>query len=170
MQVRSILASLPAFAFVALAFPSFAGAALKEGDAFPKAKSERLEGGAFDFSSSLSGKVAIVDFWASWCEPCKIELPALNKLYKKHKAKGLVVIGVNVDETREDAKGFLKTHAVEFPIVFDGQKKELIGKVDVQTMPTSLVVDKSGKVHAIHKGYRDGDDKKFEKEIEALLK
>jgi thiol-disulfide isomerase/thioredoxin len=152
-----------------LAAPSPALAKIKEGDAFPKGKMERLEGGAFDFAAH-AGKVVVVDFWASWCEPCKIELPALNKLHKKLASKGLVIVGVNVDETRDDAKGFLKSHPVEFPIVYDGAKKELIGKVDVQTMPTSLIIDKTGKVRAIHRGYREGDAEKFEKEILALLK
>ena len=143
---------------------------VKEGDAFPtdlagvklvdiKTKKEvKLA------SLVKSGKVVILDFWASWCEPCKEALPALNKLYGKYKGKGLVVVGINVDENPKDRDTFLSKHKVSFPLLSDEGLK-LIKQMDIKTMPTSFVLDGTGTVQMIHKAFRTGDDKKYEAEI-----
>ncbi len=120
--------------------------------------------------SSLKGKVVIVDFWASWCEPCKVELPILNKINKKFQGKGLEIIGVNEDKELAEANTFLKEFPVQMTLLADGQKAEVLNKLEVAGLPVTYVLDKKGKVTKIHKGFKDGDIDKFEKEIIALLK
>jgi thiol-disulfide isomerase/thioredoxin len=140
---------------------------IKEGDEFPIIKVSQFAGkGKVDMAKKLKGKVVIVDFWASWCEPCKIELPALAKLHKKYKGK-LVVIGVNVDDNMNDAKSFLKDHPVGFDLVHDkGQK--VSQELGIQKMPTSFILSE-GKVVKVHEAFREGDDKKIDAEVKKIL-
>lgn len=140
---------------------------IKEGDEFPIIKVSQFAGkGKVDMAKKLKGKVVIVDFWASWCEPCKIELPALAKLHKKYKGK-LVVIGVNVDDNMNDAKSFLKDHPVAFDLVHDkGQK--VSQELGIQKMPTSFILSE-GKVVKVHEAFRAGDDKKIDAEVKKIL-
>ena len=143
-----------------------AQAKLKEGDTFPALKVTAFPGKPAVAAAKFQGKVVIVDFWASWCEPCKIELPALNKLHQKYKGK-LVVIGVNVDENLNDAKTFLKDHPVGFDLVHDkGQKNA--GELGIEKMPTSFILA-NGKIVKVHEAFREGDDKKIDAEVKKLL-
>ena len=172
MKKSSIPCMLTSIVILFTACGFSAEAKVKEGQAFPFVSSMKLKklGSRDAFSTaSLKGKVVLIDFWASWCEPCKAELPALNALYKKMHARGLEILGVNVDEAEADALEFLKGRPVDFPIVFDGEKKELLTAVEAQVMPTSLILDKQGNVHSIHRGFRTGDAAKFEDEISRLL-
>lgn len=141
---------------------------LKVGDKFPDFNLKELGKPGKVAWSQYKGKVVIVDFWASWCEPCKKELPALNTLYKKYKGKGLVVIGVNVDNDEASALNFLKENKVDFPRAFDAGKK-FASKAELATMPSSFVIDKKGVIKSVHSGYREGDVEEFEKEIKGLL-
>lgn len=153
-----------------LALSTTAEAKLKKGDAFPMATLPALNGkGSLDLSK-YKGKVVIVDFWASWCEPCKIELPYLNGLAKKYKGKDVVIIGVNLDEKQADAMTFLKDHPVQLPLAYDGVKKVLAEKAEIEVMPTSFIIDKKGVVAERHQAFREGDGAKIEKEVEELLK
>jgi thiol-disulfide isomerase/thioredoxin len=145
-----------------------AGGKVKVEEKFPDFALKELGKSGKVTWAQLKGKVVIVDFWASWCEPCKQELPALNALYKKYKGKGLQVVGINVDNDEATALGFLKENKVDFPRAFDAGKK-FATKCDLSTMPSSFVIDKKGVVKAVHAGYRDGDIKKFEEEIKKLL-
>lgn len=120
--------------------------------------------------SKYKGKVVIVDFWASWCEPCKIELPYLNGLAKKMAGKNVVILGVNMDEKKADAASFLKDHPVQLPLGYDGDKKVLAGKVDIETMPTSFIIGKDGKIADRHEAFREGDGAKIEATVNELLK
>lgn len=146
-----------------------AEAKLKEGDAFPSDAVPTLDGKGKVDISKYKGKVVVVDFWASWCEPCKIELPALNALQKKYKDK-LVILGVNLDEKKADANTFLKEHPVQLTLAYDGDKQVLAKKAEIETMPTSFIVDKKGVIKVRHTGFREGDAAKIEKEIKELLK
>jgi len=155
------LAALVAGAF----FP--AAAALKVGDDFPDLAGFKLEGKLPD---SLKGKVVIVDFWASWCGPCKKTFPAMNDLQKKYGDRGLVIIAVNEDEERSDMRDFLKENPATFVVVRDpGQK--LVAVAGVQTMPGSFVLDDTGKVRFTHSGFHGAEtSRQYEQEIESLLK
>jgi thiol-disulfide isomerase/thioredoxin len=142
-------------------------AGIKVGDTFPDLGGFKLEGKLPD---GLKGRVVMIDFWASWCEPCKESFPAMNDLQKKYGGQGLEVIAINVDENKADMDAFLKKHAATFTVVRDASQK-LVDKAGIGTMPTSFFLDRDGKVRFTHSGYR-GDEtrKKYEQEIESLLK
>ena len=118
--------------------------------------------------ASLPGKVVIVDFWATWCAPCREELPQLEKFHQKYGSKGLVIVGVSVDKEPEGIKGFLDKLKVTFPVVHDAGH-QLSGKYSPPRMPSSYIVDRKGIVRYVHGGYRAGDAAEFEKQIQELL-
>lgn len=149
-----------------LASPALA-AGIKTGDQFPDLAGFKLEGKLPD---NLKGKVVMIDFWASWCEPCKASFPAMDDLQKRFADQGLVVIAVNVDENKSDMDDFLKKHAATFTIVRDPSQK-LVDKANISTMPSSFLVDRDGRVRFVHSGYRGEETKKkYAEEIESLLK
>ncbi len=151
--------------------PNSAWAKFAEGDDFPLAQLATdfvAKKGKFAPDKS-KGKAYIIDFWASWCEPCKKALPALDKLYKKHKNQGLVIIGVNVDDEKGLGKGFLKDHPVSFPMVYD-QGKKLAESAGLATMPTSFVLDRDGKIVHVHKGFVDGQEAEYASQVKKILK
>lgn len=118
--------------------------------------------------SALKGKVVIVDFWASWCGPCRDSMPVLERLSRTYKEKGLVVLGVNIDNDAKSASAFLKEVRVSFPVVNDSAKK--LAKVYAPpTMPSSFIVDRQGRIHAVHAGFKASDGPKLESEVQKLL-
>lgn len=118
--------------------------------------------------NTLAGKVVLVDFWASWCGPCKEELPELEALYKRHQAHGLEIIGVSVDEDKTAMDDYLGRMPLSFPIVHD-QGGAIASRYNPPKMPTSYVVDKTGVVVLINEGYQGGDIEKLESKIKELL-
>ena len=117
--------------------------------------------------SDFRGKVVILDFWATWCIPCRIEIPHFAELQKQYGDKGLNVIGVSLDEQGpEIVKKFVKRLGVNYPIVIGKEKVvEAYGRIDA--LPTTFVIDRQGRIVSRHIGY---DDKAaFEKEIQSLL-
>lgn len=139
---------------------------LKVGDPFPDLTRFHIEGKLPD---TLRGKVVVVDFWASWCGPCKNSFPVMEELYHRFGDKGLVILAVNVDESRLAMQEFLKEHPVTFNVVRDAGKK-LVAAVNIPSMPTSFILDKAGRVHSIHHGFYGLETRKaYIKEIEELL-
>ncbi len=142
------------------------GKTLKVGDALPDLSTFGLEGKLPD---ELKGKVVVLDFWASWCGPCKESFPVMEDLHQKYGAKGLVVLAVNVDEDAAAMKDFLKSHPASFTIVRDAGKK-LVSTVNIASMPTSFVIGTDGKVASVHKGFHGKESaKQYVEEIEKLL-
>lgn len=117
----------------------------------------------------LQGKVVLVDFWASWCSPCKEALPHYGKLYEKYKDKGLVVIGINEDDDLAERDAFLKSTPIQFPLFFD-QDKSAVADFQVKALPTLYVFDKKLKPVAMHRGFDAKDTQALEKQIQELLK
>lgn len=116
----------------------------------------------------VEGKVVWVDFWASWCVPCRRSFPWMNTMHEKYSAQGLQIIAVNLDMERALADGFLKESPAKFTIRFDPQGK-LAQQFDVQAMPSSFVLDAAGKVIAVHHGFKLADTEEYEKQIQAAL-
>lgn len=148
-----------------------AGGGLKEGVAAPAIEGTDAQGAAFSLAKAAKqNKVVIIDFWASWCEPCKEELPFLNKLYKEFKGKGLQIVGINIDSTVDKMNGFLKGKGIEFPVLHDPKGKGIASRYEPPTMPTSYVVDSSGKIVHVHRGFLlDKDGPKMRAEVVALV-
>lgn len=119
--------------------------------------------------SEQAGNVVLLNFWASWCGPCRKEMPLLNDLHNKYKPLGFTVLGVNVEEDTAPAKAFIGDRPVDFPILFDRTNK--VSKLyDVIAMPTTVVIDRNGKMRFLHKGYQDGDEKAYRKMVKQLLR
>jgi len=115
------------------------------------------------------GRVVLVNFWATWCGPCRQEMPHLNRLYEKYRASGLVLLGVNIDDdTRVAADVAAKLH-VNFPVLLDTDKT-VSRLYDMSTMPSTVVIDREGRVRYIHRGYRDGYEATYDQQIRELLK
>ena len=141
-------------------------AGLKAGDQLPDLASFHLEGKLPD---DLRGQVILLDFWASWCGPCKSSFPVMEELQKKYADRGLTIVAVSVDEKQENMQRFLKSACVSFTVVRDAQQK-LVTAADVPTMPTSFLIDRSGTIRFVHAGFdREQTPKQCAKEIEQLL-
>ena len=142
-----------------------ARAEITAGQALPDLTRFGLEGRLPD----TKGKVVVLDFWASWCAPCKASFPALQRLQNQYKSRGLEIIAVNMDKKREALDRFLAEYPVTFTIVRDAQTR-LAETVEPQAMPTTLVVDRRGKVVARHSGYQGEEtERALAEEIEKCL-
>jgi cytochrome c biogenesis protein CcmG, thiol:disulfide interchange protein DsbE len=116
----------------------------------------------------IKGKIVWVDFWASWCAPCRRSFPWLNQMQTKYAAQGLQVVGVNLDSEKSLADKFLKEVPARFTLKFDPAGK-LATKYEVQAMPSSFLLDASGKVLASHAGFKLTDEAQFEAQIKTAL-
>ncbi|MDH3388767.1 MAG: TlpA family protein disulfide reductase [Gammaproteobacteria bacterium] len=119
--------------------------------------------------SEMTGNVVLINFWASWCGPCREEMPLLNALHKKYEPLGFTVIGVNVEEDVNNARGFLKSFPVNFPVLLDNTNK-VSKQYNVIAMPTTVVVDRDGNMRYLHKGYKPGDEDKYTKMVKKLVR
>ena len=119
--------------------------------------------------AALRGKVVYLDFWASWCGPCKQSFPWMNQMQAKYGAAGLRIVAVNLDKKAEDAQRFLALAPANFTLAFDaaGSTPKRYG---VMGMPTSVLIDAEGKVIYTHIGFRDEEKAELEKHIAAALK
>ncbi|WP_323846371.1 TlpA disulfide reductase family protein [Microbulbifer magnicolonia] len=115
------------------------------------------------------GDVIMLNFWASWCGPCRKEMPLLDELHARYEAAGFQVWGVNVDSARADAEKMLVKIPVDFPILFDstGSVSKLYG---IDAMPSTVFIDRDGNVRHIHRGYRDGDEAAYKNIIKELIR
>lgn len=143
--------------------------AVSIGDTAPNFKLPRLETKGDIELKSYRGKVVYVDFWASWCGPCRLSLPELNKLRKKYRKQGFEVIAINLDEEKDEAMSFLKEFPVAYPTARD-VKGTTPDKYGLQGMPTAYLVDRKGKINLVHEGFKKTDSKELSSHIATLLK
>jgi cytochrome c biogenesis protein CcmG/thiol:disulfide interchange protein DsbE len=115
------------------------------------------------------GRVRVVDFWATWCEPCKDLLPLLDRLSKEYGERGLSVYGISFDEDRSLLESFLERTPVSFTVLWDKGGSRLSEKLDVQRLPTTLLVDRRGVIREVHLGFRPDDGAKLEAAVKRLL-
>lgn len=141
--------------------------ALEAGAKMPEIGLRTLDGKKVTVEA-LKGKVVVVDFWATWCGPCKEEMPILQKLYAKYGKQGLVILGVSVDREADNIKSFLGKLGVSFPVVHDGEHA-VTDRYKPEKMPSSYIVDREGVVKYVHAGFNASDAATFEKEIKELL-
>lgn len=145
------------------------GYALEAGSSTPDVAAPVLDGpGTLLRLSSLRGKVLYVDFWASWCVPCARSLPALDSLYGRFRERGFVVVGVNKDVEAASRDRFLRRYPVAFPLLFDAGDS-IARAFEVKAMPSGYLIDRSGIVRHVHRGFTDETGKQLAREIEALL-
>ena len=119
--------------------------------------------------SEYRGQVVLLNFWATWCAPCRQEMPLLDKIQKRYHSLGFTILGVNVEENSAAAKKMLRHTPVSFPILFDTQNTASKA-YNVSAMPSTVLIDKDGKMRYLHKGYQSGDEKTYVKWIKKLLR
>lgn len=114
------------------------------------------------------GQVVYLDFWASWCGPCRESFPWMNHIQQRYASHGLTVLAINLDDKRENADRFLEKHPAGFPVAFDPQGK-IAEKYDLKGMPSSFLIDRQGRIVVSHVGFRQQDSDQLENEIVKLL-
>jgi thiol-disulfide isomerase/thioredoxin len=166
-KLSSGLPRLLTACLISLVCVSLAGAASVKGPA-PNFTLKSLSGKNLKLSE-LTGNVVLINFWASWCGPCREEMPLLNALHKKYQPLGFTVLGVNVEEQLDGAISFLEHVPVDFPILLDNTNK-VSKQYKVVAMPTTVLVDRDGNMRYLHEGYKPGDEKKYRQMIKKLVR
>ncbi|MBL9204869.1 MAG: TlpA family protein disulfide reductase [Opitutaceae bacterium] len=169
LMMRTFRGALPVLAS-GLLFVASTGtdleAALKEGDPLPKLSDYSFEG---TLPADLAGKVIVLDFWASWCAPCKASFPALGAIQRELGSSGLTVLGVSVDEKKAAYEAFLKKQAPPFATVRDADHR-FVKVVQAPKMPTTYLIDRKGVVRHVHEGFHgEGSVKMLREQLTALL-
>lgn len=119
--------------------------------------------------SEFRGQVILLNFWASWCGPCRQEMPILEEIHHRYKDLGFTVLGINVDEDIEKAKQQLEDTPVSFPILLDTQN--LVSEAyKLEAMPTTILIDRDGTMRFLHKGYQPGFEEHYKQEIKTLIR
>jgi peroxiredoxin len=150
------------------------------GNGMPSALAAELSGAAPDFTltspdgksvglAQYKGDVLMLNFWASWCAPCRQEMPLLEQMYRRFAPLGFTLLGVSVDEDPADARKLLGEVSVSFPIALDTQGS-VSRLYSVSGMPSSVFIDRQGNLRYLHEGYRPGDEQRYEQQLRALLR
>ncbi len=119
--------------------------------------------------SEYRGEVVMLNFWATWCGPCRQEMPLLDDLYNRYERVGFKLLGVNIDDNSQRAIDMMKELGVDFPILFDATK-DVSKLYEVNAMPVTVILDREGNVRYVHKGYKPGYEEKYLNEVRALLR
>jgi thiol-disulfide isomerase/thioredoxin len=119
--------------------------------------------------SGFKGQVVMINFWATWCGPCRKEMPLLDAIYKQYKDKSFTLLSVNVEPDPKLANDWLKKTPVSFPVLYD-VKSDVSNLYKVAVMPSSIFVDKKGNLRSIHRGYKDGDENDYMNSIRMLMR
>jgi peroxiredoxin len=164
--IRSLRAAFVALAFAAAA--AAAPAALAPASAAPDFTLKSAEGRNLRLAEQR-GRVVMVNFWATWCGPCKVEMPHLNRLHEKYRSAGFVLLGVNVDDDPKAALALATRLGITFPVLFDSEKA--VSKLyALDSMPFTVLIDRDGKVRHLHRGYREGMELTYERQLRELVK
>jgi peroxiredoxin len=126
-------------------------------------------GGSNISLAQYKGQVVMLNFWASWCGPCRQEMPLLESIYKKYSRLGFTLIGVNVEPDSNAANEWLKQTPVSFPILYDKESK-VSRMYDVAGMPSTVIIDRTGKVRMLHRGYKPGDENEYLDSVRTLVR
>ena len=115
------------------------------------------------------GQVVMLNFWASWCGPCRTEMPLMDDIYEEYKDLGFTVLAVNVDEDSTDAKRFLDAVPVSYPILYDNTST-VTAAYGVDAMPTTVMIDRDGNARFVHRGYKPGYEEEYEQQVRQLVR
>ena len=119
--------------------------------------------------SEYRGDVVMINFWATWCGPCRQEMPLLDELYTRYERVGFSLLGVNIDDDSRRAMNMVSELAISFPVLFDSHK-EVSKLYQVDAMPLTVLIDREGNIRHVHHGYKPGYEQKYLDEIRALLR
>ncbi len=119
--------------------------------------------------SEYRGEVVMINFWATWCGPCRQEMPLLDELYSRYQRVGFSLLGVNIDDDSRRAVQMMEELGVNVPVLFDANK-QVSELYDVNAMPVTVLVDKEGRVRHVHHGYKPGYEDKYLDQVRALLR
>jgi len=119
--------------------------------------------------SELRGQVVMINFWASWCGPCRQEMPILEQIYQHYAPMGFTLLGVNVEEDSAAANKVLKEIAVSFPVLYD-TKNQVSERYQVRAMPTTVLIDRDGQMRYLHKGYQSGYEDSYQQQVRELIR
>lgn len=119
--------------------------------------------------SELRGEVVLINFWASWCGPCRQEMPLLSELHDKYKDMGFTVLGVNVEENSAQARKLLRDMPVSFPVLYDNDST-VSKQYDVVAMPSTILVDRDGNMRYLHQGYKPGEETIYLDKVRSLIR
>ncbi len=164
--------AFPIFVLTLIIFVALPASANSEkiGDSLPITLPSLFDNKKMISSNQFKGKVLYVDFWASWCLPCRKSLPQLNELRKRliSNGKDFEVLAVNLDGKPSEALEFLNKYPVNYPVVYDatGKYPKLYG---VRGMPTSYILDPQGRIQYVHSGFKNSDIKKIEALVHEML-
>ena len=145
-----------------------AGAAVQALQPAPDFTLQRAEGGNLRLVEQR-GQVVLINFWASWCGPCRVEMPHLNRLHDKYKAGGFMVLGVNIDDDPRHGAATATRWGLRFPVLLDASKA-VTRRYDLGAMPSTVLVDRDGRIRFLHRGYREGLENEYERQIRELIK
>jgi thiol-disulfide isomerase/thioredoxin len=141
-------------------------ASIQVGDKFPSFDATALAGGKLP---DTDGKVTLVDFWASWCAPCKMSFPIYAQLHANYESRGLVIVAVSADENQSAFDAFVKKQSPPFTTLRD-KTHQLVSQVKVPAMPTCYLLGRDGRVRFVHRGFHGAEtDQEIRREIDALL-
>ena len=119
--------------------------------------------------SEYRGDVVMINFWATWCGPCRQEMPLLDELHSRYNRVGFNLLGVNIDDDSREAMQMVKELGVSFPVLFD-ETKQVSKLYQVEAMPVTVLLDREGTVRHVHHGYKPGYEEKYLTEIRSLLR
>jgi peroxiredoxin len=161
MLLRSVFLSL-------LLLTSQAQAAVKLSSAAPDFTLKSIEGPNLRLAE-LRGQVVMVNFWATWCGPCRIELPHLNRLHQSYNKAGFTMLAVNIDNNPQLAIDLARRLGLNAPVLLDTQKS-VVSAYGLNDMPATVLIDRDGRIRHIYRGYKDGAEDVYEQHLRALLK
>lgn len=165
---KSICSVFAKIITIALLSSSIEVAALDVGQLAPDFTLKNTQGENLNLAEQR-GQIIVINFWASWCGPCRKEMPILQTLHNKYSSLGAAVWGVNVEQENQAGKDFLADLQLDFPLFFDNSNT-ITAKYQIEAMPTTVIVDRNGKVRHVFKGYKEGYEKKYAKAIKQLIR
>ena len=142
----------------------------EEGHVAPDFALKTLQGKTVRLSELRGKKVVLINFWATWCPPCRMEMPTMQKIYSEYKGKGFEILAINIEpDAKDEIREFMKELRLTFPVLLDADMK-VLQKYRIIGLPVSVLIDRKGIVHTKEIGYQDWTDKDSRKRVESLLR